>query len=200
MKQKRGLRLFITACIPGCGQMYQGYMKRGLSLLLALCAIFLLAVVLSLEELTIFFIPLWAFSFFDTYNIRARADGQQPTPDDSFLFGLNDMDTRKLAALCGKRHSLLGWGLVILGGYALFDTFVGRILRVICQQLDSWWLYDLVMQDVPRLVVTAGIIALGVWFIRGPKHPPAEDIPAFVPPAPETTCEQNREEDRHGEE
>ncbi len=34
MTPKHGLLLFITSCLSGCGQMYQGYMKRGLSLLL----------------------------------------------------------------------------------------------------------------------------------------------------------------------
>ena len=38
---------------------------------------------------------------------------------------------------------------------------------------------------IPRLVVTILIIALGVWFIRGPKKAKAEDIPPFTPPAPE---------------
>ena len=39
---------------------------------------------------------------------------------------------------------------------------------------------------------TIGIIALGIWFIRGPKAPPAGDIPAFTPP-------QAGQEDGHGE-
>ena len=30
MKRKHGFLLFIAACIPGCGEMYQGYMKRGI--------------------------------------------------------------------------------------------------------------------------------------------------------------------------
>lgn len=195
MKQKRGLRLFITACVPGCGQMYQGYMKRGLSLLLTLCAIFLLAVVLSLEELTIFLLPLWVFSFFDSYNIRARSCEPQTEPvPDAYLFGLSDMDAQKLTALCAKRHSLLGWALVVLGAYILFDTFVGRIMQAVCQYLGDWWLYDTVMRDLPRMIVTVGIIALGIWFIRGPKQPKAEDIPAFTPPAADA-----KQEDSHGE-
>ena len=33
MRRKHGLLLFIASCIPGCGEMYQGYMKRGISIL-----------------------------------------------------------------------------------------------------------------------------------------------------------------------
>ena len=37
MTHRNGFLLFISSCLSGCGQMYQGYMKRGLSLLLAFC-------------------------------------------------------------------------------------------------------------------------------------------------------------------
>lgn len=41
MTHRNGFLLFISSCLSGCGQMYQGYMKRGLSLLLAFCLILL---------------------------------------------------------------------------------------------------------------------------------------------------------------
>ena len=36
---KNGFSTFCCAFIPGAGQMYQGYMKRGLSLILTACLI-----------------------------------------------------------------------------------------------------------------------------------------------------------------
>ena len=36
---KNGFLTFCCAFIPGAGQMYQGYMKRGLSLILTACLI-----------------------------------------------------------------------------------------------------------------------------------------------------------------
>ena len=70
MKRKHGLLLFIAACIPGCGEMYQGYMKRGVSILTAFCAVFALAVFLEIGALSVLMMPLWLFSFFDSYNLR----------------------------------------------------------------------------------------------------------------------------------
>ena len=35
--KKNALLTFIFACIPGAGQMYYGYMKRGLSLITFFC-------------------------------------------------------------------------------------------------------------------------------------------------------------------
>ena len=179
MKRKHGLLLFIAACIPGCGEMYQGYMKRGISILTAFCAVFALAVFLEIGALAVLMIPLWLFSFFDSYNLRGQTDAQAESNPDAYLFGLSDMDSRRMSDLLRKRHSLVGWGLVILG----------RILSY----------------DVPRLAVTVGIIALGVWFIRGPKK--AEDIPAFTPPeepaggnAEEAEPAEDAQEAGHGDE
>ena len=182
MKRKHGLLFFISSCIPGCGQMHQGFMKRGLSLMLTLCFIVTLAMFLHLDYLLIFLVPLWLYSFFDSYNLRTLAD-LGIAPEDGYLFGMNSMDSDRLAALCRKRHSFVGWGLVLLGAYILFGTFVGRLMSAICEWTDNWWYYDLVMRDLPRTVVTIFIIALGVWFIRGPKVAPVEEIPVFTPPA-----------------
>ena len=187
MKRKHGLLLFIAACIPGCGEMYQGYMKRGISILTAFCAIFALAVFLEIGALSVLMIPLWLFSFFDSYNLRGQTDAQAEANPDAYLFGLSDMDSQRMSDLLRKRHSLVGWVLVLLGVYILFDTFVGRLMQLLCEWMGEWWLYDVVMRDLPRMVVTIFIIALGIWFIRGPKKAPAEEIPAFTPPAAEAT-------------
>ena len=203
MKRKHGLLLFIAACIPGCGEMYQGYMKRGISILTVFCAVFALAVFLEIGALAVLMMPLWLFSFFDSYNLRGQTDAQAEANPDAYLFGLSDIDSRRMSALLQKRHSFLGWALVLLGVYILFETVVGRLLNIICEYLGQWWLYDIVMRDLPRLVVTVGIIALGVWFIRGPKKETAEDIPAFTPPeAPaggDTSETEAAEEDREAE-
>ena len=212
MKRKHGFLLFLTSCIPGCGEMYQGYMKRGMSILTIFCGIFALAVLLEIGALAVLMLPVWLFSFFDSYNLRAQTEADA-TPADAYLFGLSDMDSRRMNDLLRKRHSLVGWGLVLLGVYVLFETVVGRLLNIICEYLGEWWLYEIVMRDLPRLAVTVGIIALGVWFIRGPKKAQVEDIPAFTPPEAETAQEEptegdaqkveateNTQEDSHGDE
>ena len=207
MNRKHGLLFFLSSCIPGCGQMNQGYMKRGVSILTAFCAVFALAAFLEIGALAVLMIPLWLFSFFDSYNLRGQTDTQAEVNPDAYLFGLSDMDSRRMSDLLQKRHSLVGWGLVILGVYVLFETVAGRLLNIICDYLGDWWLYEIVMRDLPRLAVTVGIIALGVWFIRGPKKEKTEDIPAFTPPeepaggnAEEAEPAEEAQEAGHGDE
>ena len=204
MKQrKQGLFMFVTSCIPGCGQMYQGYMKRGLSLMLVFWGLLSIAFFLNIEALVVFLIPAWLYTYFDSYNFRTRLDNGT-AEEDAFLFGLSDMDSERFSALCRERHSLLGWLLVGLGVYMLYDRIVRRLASFLWQFEHLNWLYELLVYDVPRLVVTFGIIALGLWFIRGPKKAaPPEDIPIFTPPAAQAPVEPDpaeevKEED-HGE-
>lgn len=182
MKRKQGLFLFISACIPGCGQMHQGYMKRGLSLLLAFCGIFALAVWLNLGALTVLMLPVWLYAFFDTYNLRGQMDAGL-APADEFLFGLSDIDGEKMAALCRKRHSIIGWGLVALGAYTLWNMAAAWLFDILGQFFDTWWLHRILVYDIPRIIVSFLIIALGLWFLRGPRA--KEDIPVFTPPVEE---------------
>ena len=177
MTPKNGFLLFIASCLSGCGQMYQGYMKRGLSLLLAFCMVLFVSTYFYLGTLALFLPVIWLYAFFDSYSLRSQL-AAGTAPEDAFLFGLSDMDSKRLGELLRKRHSLIGWVLVLLGVYMLYDTLLDQL-----GWLLNWgWLYDLLRYDVPRLVLTALVILLGLWFIRGPRAKREEDIPEFVPP------------------
>ena len=191
MKRKQGFFLFLASCIPGCGQMHQGYMKRGLSLMTVFWGVFAAALLLQLEALILLLIPAWLYAFFDSYNLHGQSDAQAAANPDGFLFDMPAVDSGRLAALSRGRHSILGWVLVALGLWMLYSSFAQRLLDVLECYFDvESWLYSLLLYDIPRIVVTLGIIALGVWFIRGPrKAPPAEDIPTFTPPAGQAQTE-----------
>lgn len=182
MNRKQGFLLFLCALFPGCGQMYQGYMKRGISLTFGFFAILAVSGFLSIAPLAFFLPVVWLYAFFDTYNLRSQADAGVPA-EDAYLFGLSEMDSQQMTALLKKRHSIIGWGLVILGIYMLYDTFMRRIMNVISNIPGLEWTYGLVVYDLPRLVITVLVILLGLWFIRGPRQHPGDDIPVFTPPA-----------------
>ena len=176
-KLMRGLLLLLFSCVPGCGQMHQGYMKRGISL----------AVLLEMGALMMLAVPLWLYSFFDSYNLRRQLSGggleQMNTAEpDAYLFGVSELDARRLNELLSKRHSLIGWTLVLLGGYALYITIAKDFLGWLREFLPGMdWIYHLLVWDAPRIVGTLLIIALGVWFIRGPRRPAPEEIPPYSP-------------------
>nr|WP_325298016.1 hypothetical protein [uncultured Dysosmobacter sp.] len=195
MKRKHGLSLFLASCIPGCGQMHQGYMKRGLSLLAAFCGVFFLAVFLEVGAMAVLMLPVWLYAFFDSYNLRAQTDEEAAANPDAYLFGLSELDAEKLDALLKKRHSLIGWGLVVLGIYLLWQRVADWLDDLFAYLFGyDWGFYYSFRYDIPRLAVTILIIALGVWFIRGPKKAKGEDIPAFTPPAAEPEAREPQTE------
>lgn len=177
MTPKHGLLFFITSCLSGCGQMYQGYMKRGLSLLLLFFVILAVSGFLGLAALAFFLPVVWLYAFFDSYNLRTQISaGAQPA--DDFLFDLSDLDSQRMAKLLRSRHSLIGWALILVGGWMLYRMLLNRLGWLLGEW--SYWLYDL-LYDLPRLVITILVIALGIWFIRGPKARAAGGHPRLYP-------------------
>ena len=188
MTPKNGFLLFIASCLSGCGQMYQGYMKRGVSLLLAFALVFFISSNFFLGALVLFLPVIWLYAFFFFFSLRAQL-AAGTAPEDGFLFGLSDMDSQRLNALLKKRHSLIGWVLVAVGAYMLYDMLMGQLSGLFFGWFGEW-LYSLLRYGVPRLVITVLVILLGLWFLRGPRAP-TEDIPPFTPPAPDAAPTAN---------
>lgn len=101
MTHRNGFLLFISSCLSGCGQMYQGYMKRGLSLLLAFCLILFASTYFFLGALALFLPVIWLYAFFDSYALRSQL-AAGTAPEDAFLFGLSDMDSKRLGELLAQ--------------------------------------------------------------------------------------------------
>ena len=183
MTPKNGFLLFLTSCLSGCGQMYQGYMKRGVSLLLSFFLVIFVSTYFYLGTLALFLPVIWLYAFFDSYALRSQLSAGT-APEDAFLFGLSDMDSKRLGELLRKRHSLIGWVLVAVGVYMLYDMLMGQLSNLFFGWFGEW-LYSLLRYGLPRVVITVLVILLGLWFIRGPKAkaPIDDDIPPFTPPA-----------------
>ena len=184
MTQRNGFLMFIASCLSGCGQMYQGYMKRGLSLLLAFFLVIFVSTYFYLGTLVLFLPVIWLYAFFDSYALRSQL-AAGTAPEDAFLFGLSDMDSKRLGELLRRRHSLIGWVLVAVGAYMLYDIVLDQLANF----LVGWTVFgsrlvEMLRYGVPRLVITALVILLGLWFIRGPKAkaPIDDEIPPFAPP------------------
>lgn len=180
MKKRRFLA-FLCALIPGAGQMYLGYLHRGLwhMSVFAFCT-----ALTSLLELFGLALPvLWAFAFFDTFSLISRLD-QGETPPDCNPFGLDEAGS--LGAFLKKRHALLGWLLILVGGYVLLDRFVLDALRELFSTLGLDYVVHL-LNSIPTFLLAAALVALGLWLIGGriakePQAPAEPDFRPYTPP------------------
>lgn len=143
--------LFFTFCfsfIPGAGQMYQAYMKRGVSLM-SLFAVFC-AITFS-TSMPIFAIPLpiiYAYSFFDTYNIRNKLTSGQKD-EDEYIW--NESEYKKILGKVSitKKNNVVAAIFILIGVYLLLNNviypialryefeFITRFLAILLRYFSS---------------------------------------------------------------
>ncbi len=162
--KKSAFFTFCFAFIPGAGQMYQGFMKRGLSLITLFC----LAVVgCAILPYCAAALPIiWMYSFFDTFNIRANPAAHT----DKLLFPAEYIDLFR--RLLGRSPRLVGGCLIFLGIWMLFDNFVSPLLGSVAQALgpNVWYMYQDIIRGIPVLAVALIIIYVGFRLAFGARH------------------------------
>ena len=203
--KKNGILTLLFACIPGAGQMYQGYMKRGLSLI----TLFFLCIMagMLLEPLVLTALIVWMYSFFDTFNLRAQFIAGT-APADDYLVHFNTKDAR-LTLFFRDSHKLLGWALIALGGLVAYENVIMRVFGDVMwrwgQNNPVFRAFYLMLDELPEVVVCVALIVCGVWLVRGPKgkkvhckkaeEPEDEDFREYTaaeadaPEAPEETAD-----------
>ena len=150
---KNGILTFLFAFCPGAGQMYQGYMKRGLSLITMFCVAFGAGTLL--EVLYVAMPIVWMYSFFDTFNLRAQI-GAGTAPQDDYLVHINWHDQRMEQFMLDS-HKLLGWGLIALGALVAYQNILMNTLGDIVwrwgQNSPFFRALYLMMDQLPEVVV-----------------------------------------------
>lgn len=173
--KKNGLLTFLCACIPGAGQMYYGYMQRGLSLITAFIGCFFLGWLADPLSLTMAIV--WMYSFFDTYDLIRHLAAGTPKPDGLLILG----DVEAFKRLIPQHNRLLGGGLIALGVYALYHTALRPLLTTLLEHLGverAWRVLD----AIPTVAVALLLIAAGLWLLG--IHPGKTERQDEMPPYP----------------
>ena len=127
---KNGFLTFCCAFIPGAGQMYQGYMKRGLSLILTACLIGMVSSLLN--PVLLLLVVVWMYSFFDTFNLRAQIIADT-APEDDYLVHFDPRDKR-LALVYRWGHS----SPVFRALYLVMDSLPDVVVCVVLIVCGVW--------------------------------------------------------------
>ncbi|MBP8856220.1 MAG: hypothetical protein KBG54_06920 [Oscillospiraceae bacterium] len=172
--RKSTVLTFIFAWCPGAGQMYHGYMKRGLSLLVAFCGIIAVAGMLNLDIFMLGIPVVMVYSFFDTFNIAHLTPEQRAAQPDAYLFHINSFSKADFAPLLQKRHKLLGAGVIFLGAYMLYRQFIAPMLYELVARFDLYWVNNILM-NIPMIIIALLLIGFGASLMRG-KTPSAFDV------------------------
>ena len=174
--KKNGFLTFIFACIPGAGQMYYGYMQRGLSLITMFIACFIVGAIIN--PLAALAIIVWMYSFFDTYDLVRHLAAGNPKEDGLLLVGNFD-DVKKLIP---QHTKLVGWGLIGFGVWALYDLLIGNwVYRILTNVLGYGYAWD-VINGIPNLVVGGLLVFAGFKLLN--MHPAKKNSDDELPPYP----------------
>lgn len=165
---------FCTALFPGMGQMYYKYMKRGVSIMTMFFAVFGIGSILNLDIILMALPVIWAYSFFDTYNIAHFTQEQARENKDAFLFNVADLDWGK-AKTAINGHKWLGVGVILLGVYLLYNNVIAYALRNIVIELMGYDWVGYVMDFLPSVVVAILLIVFGAHLVRGNKRQGGDD-------------------------
>lgn len=174
--KKNGFLTFIFACIPGAGQMYYGYMQRGLSIAMMLILCVMAATVV--EPLLFLCLVIWMYSFFDTYDLIRHMAAGEPKEDSLLVLG-NYEEIKKLVP---QHNKLIGWGLIGFGVWALYDLLIGNwVYKILTNVLGYGHAWDII-NGIPNLVVGGLLVFAGFKLLN--MHPAKKNSDDELPPYP----------------
>ncbi|MDD2627549.1 MAG: hypothetical protein PHR25_02535 [Clostridia bacterium] len=160
---------FIFSFIPGAGQMYQEYMKRGLSIMIIFGIFVVLTAMLATPIILVPIMVILAYSFFDTYNIRNMNEEKASLLKDDYIWNSNELIKTFEFKKNNNSRKIVGIALLSIGIYALLDSVLLSILR----GFNIEWVNNLIYtfsRYTPTIIVSLLAVYIGSKLISSSKE------------------------------
>lgn len=166
-KQKRGFWLFIFSLLPGAGELYMGFRKMGLSIMILFFGTIACASMLNINAL-IFLLPIiWFYSFFNVHNIKCLSDEEFMSLEDDYIFHIEAL-VEDNKSLVKKYRSTLAFLLIIFGISGLWNVLTFWLAGLIPETIYAY-IQDFGYQ-LPSLVISILLIVIGIKLIKGKRE------------------------------
>lgn len=174
-KQRNKFWTVVFSLVPGCGQMFMGFMKRGLSLLILFVLPLMFGDMLNISDLGFLSVIVWFYAFFDTINLRWSAPEAFAQVQDSWLL---PAEKGAPAIPCVKVRRAAGVLLILVGAWALLNNAFWAVYNNLYTSMPALAerLYD-IHRYVPRTVVGVLIVLLGIRLVRVKKAQTEQALP-----------------------
>lgn len=163
MHKKNVFWNFCFSCIPGGGQMYQGFLKRGLSIMVLFFGTLALITFSRIDELTFVLPVIWFYGFFDGINRNSLSDEEFAKIEDGYLFADEEFDGLNLK----KLRIPVAFLMICVGCYSLIRLFIQGLVESGLLYWDSP-IVDM-FGEFPRIAFSVLIIWGGIYLISGKK-------------------------------
>lgn len=165
-KQKRGFWLFIFSLIPGAGEMYMGFKKQGLSIMLLFWGVFAVGSFTGMDWL-IFLIPIiWFYSFFNVHNLKSLSEEEFYSIEDSYVFHMDEL-AGDISSLVSHHRKLTAILLIIFGASILWNNILDFFYMILPGYLAD--LLGSFAYHLPQLVIAVCIILAGIYILTRKK-------------------------------
>ena len=166
-KKKKGLWLFISSLIPGAGEMYMGFKKQGISIMLLFFTLFALGMFTGLDFIIWFTPIIWFYSFYNVHNLKSLPDEEFYSIEDNYVLHLDEF-TGDITGLL-KKHRTVAAGLLILFGISIlwrgisdiFYWFLPGPLAGIINNLGY---------SLPQIIIGAFILIAGIYLLNNKRQ------------------------------
>lgn len=166
IKQKKGFWLFLFSLIPGAGELYMGFKKQGVSLMLFFWGTIAIAFTLNLGILCMLLPILWFYSFFNVHNLKSLSDEEFYMIEDDYAFHLDKLIADK-EIFIKKYRTFIGVVLILCGLSLLWNILYDILYYMLPEFLIH--LLNNISYSFVRGVVGLGIIYIGIALIRGKR-------------------------------
>lgn len=166
ISKKNGFFTFCCSLIPGAGEMYMGFMKRGLSLMSLFFLMLLLVSWLSIDPLLFIMPVIWLYGFFDTHNLRSLPEDEFYALEDDYINIPGLSHSKELFE--SKYRILFAITLILIGATVLWNN----VWDIFGQVIPDIYYYNIrnVLNNIPQIIIGCAIIVLGIYLIRGKKE------------------------------
>lgn len=171
-KQKHGFWVFIFSLIPGAGEMYMGFKKQGISIMLLFWGAIALASITGLGWLAMFLPVIWFYSFFNVHNLKSLSEEEFYSVDDNYILHM-DQFSGNMGKFLQKHRNVTAWVLILFGICILWSRFTTLLYLIVPVELADY-AYE-ICNSLPQIVIAAGIIAAGIYLLTQQKKKLEED-------------------------
>ena len=165
-KQKHGFWVFIFSLIPGAGEMYMGFKKQGISIMLLFWGSIALASITGLGWLAMFLPVIWFYSFFNVHNLKSLSEEEFYSVDDNYILHM-DQFSGNMGKFLQKHRNVTAWVLILFGICILWSRFTALLYLIVPVELADY-AYE-ICNSLPQIVIAAGIIAAGIYLLTQQK-------------------------------
>ena len=165
-KQKHGFWVFIFSLIPGAGEMYMGFKKQGLSIMLLFWGVIALASITGLGWLAMFLPVIWFYSFFNVHNLKSLSEEEFYSVEDNYILHM-DQFSGDIGKLLQKHRNVTAWVLILFGICILWSRFTSLLYFIVPNNMVDY-VYN-ISNSLPQIVIAAGIIAAGIYLLTQQK-------------------------------